>query len=86
MLATSGSTMVKPGWEAANEPAWKAFEARNMEAAPERRSTYGDQFKNTPEGPWERWVLSSLMTAATKPNPVAAATPRRAALRPALGR
>jgi hypothetical protein len=78
--------MVKPGWEAASDPAWKAFEARNIEAAPESSRTYGDQFKKTPEGPWERCVLSSLTTAATKPNPVAAAIPSRAAFRPVLGR
>ena len=35
--------------------------------------------------PCDRWVLSSLMTAATKPNPAAAAIPKSAALRPPLG-
>ena len=39
VLAISGSTIVRPGWEAASEPAWKALEAKKKAAAPERRRT-----------------------------------------------
>ena len=80
-VATRGSVMVNPGWEAARDPALKEFDSNTKAINPTPIKTYGDQFVKTPSKPWLRCELNSLMTAATKPHVAPVAIPSAAARR-----
>src|SRR5258708_9630966 len=81
MLAEKGSRIVNPGCDAASGPAASAGEASSMVAAPTTMSTYGDQLETMAPMPSPRCELSSLITAATKPQEMPVAHPSTAARR-----
>src|SRR5258708_8040039 len=81
MLAEKGSRIVNPGCDAARGPAASAWEASSMVAAPTTMSTYGDQLETMAPMPSPRCELSSLITAATKPQEMPVAHPSTAARR-----